>query len=172
MKHPLILCALIAALALTGCKTNEANYRAAYEVAKAKQSRNIDLDGSGDTSGLHGMDTPRPTTVQGVTLPMRTETISFTKDGGARQENILRYNIVVGRFRQIFNATQMRQRLMDSGYPQACIVNNRDKVYFVIAHSCATPAQAAEALAKVKADKNLRLTSPLPFVLEPAHLSR
>ena len=175
MKNPRTLLALIAiaaaAATFTGCKTNEANYRAAYEIAKNKQQANTGAD-PGTTLHNHGAE-PRPTALEGgVTLPLITEPIAFTRDGGATRESLQRYNVVVGRFRQIFNAKAMRGRLMEGGYPGACIVNNRDNLYFVIAATCATPAAAAEALAKVSADPALKLTAPLPFILQPAHLNR
>ncbi len=56
------------------------------------------------------------------TLPIRTEAIGYTDGGGASRETVRKYNIVVGQFKQVFNARQMRERLMAGGYPDAFIV--------------------------------------------------
>lgn len=161
MKKLYIVAAALAVIA-TGCKTNEANYRAAYEVAKSKQTQ-----GEGDeATRLQQYSLPREQTIDGVTLPVRTETVGYPADGGATRQNVKTYSVVVGQFRQIFNARQMRQRLMDNGYPDAVIVSNREPVYYVIARSCDTPAQAAEALAQIKADTSITLRAPLPYILK------
>ena len=68
----------------------------------------------------------------------------------------------------MFNARQMRQRLIDSGYESAMIVNTREPLYYVIAVTAATPEEALAAWQRVTADKNIVLRSPLPFILQPA----
>ncbi|MCI9607332.1 MAG: SPOR domain-containing protein [Muribaculaceae bacterium] len=159
----IFLAAIAVALLATGCKTNEANYRAAYEVAKNKQTQAEDGIGG---APVQRFEQPKPHTVDGVTLMMRSEPIAYPKDGGATRDNVKTYNVVVGQFRQIFNARQMRQRLMDNGYPDAMIVQNREPVYYVIALSCATPAEAAQAIERVKGDARIALRSPLPYILK------
>ncbi|MDE5688891.1 MAG: SPOR domain-containing protein [Paramuribaculum sp.] len=168
-KHLFFITVAASALALGGCKTTEANYKAAYEIAKQKQVENM----GGDTSAkLEQFALPKERTVDGVKLEMRTEAIGFPADGGASRAVIKRYNIVVGQFRQIFNARQMRERLIANGYEGACIVSTRNQVYYVVAASCATPKEAAEAVGSVKSDSRITLRAPLPFVLEPSYLAR
>lgn len=168
-KNIIILAAGASLLALGGCKTTEANYKAAYEIAKQKQVENM----GGDTSAkLEQFALPKERTVDGVKLEMRTEAIGFPADGGASRAVIKRYNVVVGQFRQIFNARQMRERLIANGYEGACIVSTRNQVYYVVAASCATAKEASEAIDGVKSDSRLTLRAPLPFVLEPSYLAR
>lgn len=163
------LIAAAAALLLTGCKTTEANYRAAYEIAKEKQLR-AEEDGSGVQ--LQQFEAPKETTVEGVKLDMLTEPVGFVADCGLTRQTIQKYNVVVGRFRQLFNAKQMRLRLKDAGYENAAFVSSRDAGYYVIAETCATPSDAAKGIERVKADTTLTLRAPLPFILRPAHLAR
>lgn len=170
MKTRLILTVAASALLMVSCKTNEANYRAAYEVAKAKSER-LDEDSTA-VKTVFAMSEPRPVTTAGVTLPMVTEPVAFTPDGGATRATVKRYCVIVGRFRQVFNARQMRKRLIAGGYEGAMIVNNRDGVYYVIAKSADTPAEASAALAEVKNDSALKLRGPLPLVLQPRHLAK
>ena len=165
----ILFVAAIAAVALTGCKTTEANYRAAYEIAKEKQQRAED---DGATAKLQTFADPKESIVDGIKLMMHTEPIGFITDGGVTRDDIQKYNVVVGRFRQIFNARQMRQRLIASGYEKACIVTTRDAGYYVIAESCATAAEAEKGLERVKSDTSKSLRTPLPYILRPAHLAR
>ena len=58
---------------------------------------------------------------------------------------------------------------MDNGYPEAMIVSNREPVYYVIARTCATAAEAAEALRRVSDDPSLSLRSPP--ALHPAKIT-
>ena len=111
-------------------------------------------------------------TQSGDTLMLLTEPVALTPEGGATHETLRRYNVVVGQFRQIFNAKAMLARLREGAYPDAIILNTRLPLYYVITNSVATQEEAVKALRNVEADTTLRLASPLPFVLRPAHLAR
>lgn len=166
---PRILLTLLAVLVLVGCKTTEANYRAAYETAAAHARESAGLD-----STIYGRIRSRATNsvlaVGADSLPLRTERIVYTKDEGATRQSLHRYNIVVGQFKQIFNARQMRQRLISEGYDSAMIVNTAEPLYYVISRSVATPEEAKEAFERVKTDPKLVLRDPMPFILRPAHM--
>ncbi len=105
-----VAAALTATLLTVSCKTSESNYRQAYEtaVAKNREASGVDstiyarIRNSAQTSDLiAGSDT----------LPMRTEYVGYTENGGASREMLKRYNVVVGQFKQKFNAREMRARL-------------------------------------------------------------
>lgn len=166
---PLSLMAL--AMMAVGCKTTESNYRQAYETAVAK---NRDSSGVDSTIYAKIRNSARTSDliVTGDTMPMRTEYIGYTEDGGASRETIGRYNVVVGQFKQVFNARQMRTRLQSSGYDSAFIIHTREPLYYVCTQACATPEEAEKAFVRVKDDKSIVLRDPLPFILRPAHLAR
>lgn len=171
MKKIFLFVAVVAAMALGACKTTEANYKAAYEAAKIQQRQSADID-----STIYGKVRHQGTMMQlsvgQDTLPIRTEAIGYTDGGGASRETVRKYNIVVGQFKQVFNARQMRERLMAGGYPDAFIVHTREPLYYVVTQTVDTPEEALAAYDKVKTDKNIVLRDPLPFVLRPAHLAR
>ena len=171
MKNIFLFVAVVAAMALGACKTTEANYKAAYEAAKIQQRQSADID-----STIYGKVRRQGTMMQlsvgQDTLPIRTEAIGYTDGGGASRETVRKYNIVVGQFKQVFNARQMRERLMAGGYPDAFIVHTREPLYYVVTQTVDTPEEALAAYDKVKTDKNIVLRDPLPFVLRPAHLAR
>lgn len=162
MKKILFISCVISAFALAGCKTTEANYRSAYEITKAKQTEAA----GGDTpSPLLSGAQPRDITVDGIEVTSVTERVRQVPIDGAPAATVRRYNVVAGRFHQIFNAKAMRQRLADNGYPNAAVAENRDKLYYVIASSFAEMAPAAEALKALAADSRLSLKQPFPFIL-------
>lgn len=163
-----LLIAAIAALSAVSCKTTEENYRKAYEAAAQQQREATGLD-----STIYGRIRNQAVTswlaVGNDSLPVRREYIGYTDGGGASRENIRRYNVVVGQFKQVFNAKQMRQRLIDGGYEGAMIVHTREPLYYVVAASVPTPEEARVEWQRVTADRSLVLKSPLPFILTPAN---
>ena len=171
MKKIFLFVAVVAAMALGACKTTEANYKAAYEAAKIQQRQSADIDAT-IYGKVRRQGTMMQLSVGQDTLPIRTEAIGYTDGGGASRETVRKYNIVVGQFKQVFNARQMRERLMAGGYPDAFIVHTREPLYYVVTQTVDTPEEALAAYDKVKTDKNIVLRDPLPFVLRPAHLAR
>ncbi len=168
MKHlHLLLAVIVLALSFAACKTTEANYRAAYDSAKRQQQESTGLD-----STIYGRIRNQAATSKLVvgtdSLPLKREYVGYTEDGGSSRENLLRYNVVVGQFKQVFNARQMRQRLIDGGYAGAMIVNTREPLYYVVALSVSTPEEALAAWQRVTSDPSIVLRSPLPFILQPA----
>jgi len=172
MKH-LLSFSIITLLILIGssaCKPTESNYRSAYLAAKEMQ-----LTGDSLTDvQLLNQQRPRPVVFGSDTLPMRTEYIGYTKDGGADSDKtvVKRYCVVVGKFKQVFNARSMRQRLMQSGYHRALVLHNQLKDYYVIANTTADPHIARLMLDSVLADPGLTLKPPYPYILRPGHLAR
>lgn len=170
MRMLSVAVALMALLAV-GCKTTEANYKQAYQtaVAKNRESSGVDstiyarIRNSAQTADLvAGTDT----------MPMRTEFIGYTEDGGASRDMLKRYNVVVGQFKQVFNARQMRARLQAGGYDSTFIIHTREPLYYVCTATFETPVEAASEFKRVKSDRSMVLKSPLPFILRPAHLAR
>jgi len=164
--------AVIIVLLAAGCKTNEANYRQAYETAVNKNRHSSGADSTIYANMHDNKERMSDLVVDGDSLPMRTEYIGYTDEGGASRETVKKFNVVVGRFRQVFNAREMRARLIASGYSDAFIVNTREPLYYVCTATCPTAEEAAVELWRVKNDKSIVLRPPLPFILRPGHLAR
>lgn len=157
--------AVLLAAAFTGCKTTEANYRSAYEIARQKQE-SADAADPDMMPELNRYNRPQAEiTASGDTLMTRTEPVRYEKADGASDSTVMRLNIVVGQFHQIFNARAMRKRLIEAGYPGACVVRTLGDVYYVIAGATDSESEAAALLRRVRADSSMRLREPLPFVL-------
>lgn len=163
--------ALAALMALGACKPNESAYKSAYESAIAKRDAEGGVEGT-VYNRYREMAKPSEIALGTDTLPVITEFIGFTENGGASRETTGRYNVVVGRFKQVFNARQMRERLQANGYPEAFILHTREPLYYVATATCSTAQEALEQLRRVEADSSLVLRAPLPFVLQPAHMAR
>ncbi|MDE6377341.1 MAG: SPOR domain-containing protein [Duncaniella sp.] len=163
----LLLAVIVAFVALAACKTTEANYRTAYDSAKRQQQESTGLD-STIYGRIRSQAANSKLVVGADSLPLKREYVGYTPEGGSSRENLLRYNVVVGQFKQVFNARQMRERLIAAGYDGAMIVNTREPLYYVVALSVSTPEEALAAWQRVTSDHSLVLRSPLPFILQPA----
>lgn len=170
-RHTLtaVLTALAALIAVTGCKTSEANYRAAYEKAVAQRDNSTELDST--IYGRHRRSlTTREAVVDGDTIQYKSQHVRVTEQGGGIRENLRRYSVVVGQFKTLFNAKSMRERLVDAGYPATFVVETAEPYYYVVLSSHDNLQQAADALEKVRADRKfpISMREPLPFVLQAA----
>lgn len=170
MKQKLLLLFALL-LGLVSCKTTEANYRAAYTQAVAHNRAASGVD-STIYSRIRNSANTSVLVVETDTLPMRTEFIGYTDGGGASRDNVKMYNVVVAQFKQLFNAKQMRERLIAAGYPNTIILHTREPLYYVVTATLPTPAEARTEFKKVQADKHVYLKQPCPFILRPAHLGR
>lgn len=156
-------------LTFTSCKTSEANYKAAYETAKARQQGTSPTEGTIYNRFRDRAETSAVVSQTGDTVAIRVEAIGFPADGGATRDDMLKYNVVTGGFKQIFNAKAMRDRLIGLGY-KAFIVNTAEPLYYVVAATAPTVEEISVELKKVGDDKSLMLRSPYPYVLQPKHI--
>lgn len=170
-KILLIISVIVVVFAITSCKTTEENYRSAYELAKEKKTETGD---SLITSQLRSSTLPKPMAFGSDTLPVRTIYVSSYNDSqGQVPKGVLKkYLIVVGQFKQIFNAGSMATRLSSNGYNGAFVVFDRQKEYYVVAAAVDDSAEAAQLINRVKGDKNVVVRTPYPYVLRPTQLTR
>lgn len=155
----------IASVAFASCKTTEANYRAAYEktIAARDSSDSIDDTIYGKVRRSGGTHTVE--TASGK-VEVKTCMVKITADGGGVPENLRRYNVVAGQFKQRFNAVSLRNRLADSSYPGAFVVETAEPYYYIVVGSYATADEAAKALEAVKAAGEKSIRPPCPFILD------
>ncbi len=156
---------------LAGCRPSEKHYRAVYESTLARRDsvRAVEQTIYGKYRNRVGQTMM---TVGPDTLWIATEPIGYTEGLGGNDSTVSRFNVVVGRFKQLFNAKEMRKRLLENGYPEAMVFQNREPLYYVIARTESSPVAALQALRDVEADTTLHMREPLPYILRPAHLAR
>lgn len=120
-------CTIIAALAMTSCKSSESSYKKAYEKAKAQEM-----------SSTQQVET-EPVAV----TPVVTPTPQNTDKSGLREEklNVMNggtlkaFNVVCGSFSKIDNANNLRNTLVSKGYAAQVAQNPETGMYRVIASS-------------------------------------
>lgn len=167
MRKIMIYLAAAALLgSLGGCRTTEANYREAYEKAIAGRDSSLAVDSTIYGGVRRQMQMAPVTLADGSSVEVWRQHVRVAPDCGALNENLHRYNVVVGRFKQIFNARSMRNRLVDSGtLPQCMVVETSEPFYYVVAASFRQVDSAAAFLKALPADLP-PMRPPLPFILD------
>ena len=161
----ILLLTLFTSMVFASCKTTEANYKAAYEKTIAARDSSESID---DT--IYGKERRQKNTntVESAhgNVEVTTQLVKVTKDGGGTPENLRRYNVVAGQFKQQFNAISLRNRLADNGYPGAFVVETAEPYYYIVTGSYATIDEAVDALNKLRAAPPQGVREPCPFILD------
>ncbi len=164
MKHLLSISIIIAAI-LASCKTTEANYRAAYEKAVAGRDSLTAIEQTIYGAHRRNMES-KELALGGDTVELRIKRVKVTEGGGGINEWLKPYSVVVGQFKQEFNAKSMRERLADSGYPRTFVVETGEPYYYVVLSSHTSAEEAIAAIKSIPEDFPIRFKPPLPFVLK------
>ncbi len=161
MKKYLVLIA-IAAMSLTGCKTTEANYRAAYETAKEKKASGLGTDVD---SAMAKEEQAHETKVGDVTLPVLNTRLYAVAAEGANAVTPKAYSVGVAKFKQIFNARSLCSRLRDGGFDGAFVAMDREKNYYVLTGTTADADEAAKLLSETEGSEVFKAKPPFPAVI-------
>ncbi len=188
-KHHLTIlaCAIsLAASISTGCKPSEKHYREAYETTiKARHTGEDEYLDSVARAAMQTGGRPVVTHIGDSTLQYRIEWIRPAVDKtsasaaqpkttpthatpGRPSPSAKPYCIIVGQFKQRFNAREMCTRLQGYGYAHAMVFQSSEPRYFVAADTVSSPEAALRQLDSIKADKRLLLKAPFPTVIQPA----
>lgn len=166
-KSPLLIFMALGALALGACHTTEANYRAAYDVAKARATeenpeRMIDPEVQ---AKLDRAEKRRHTIyiVGNDTLDVTTRFFVREDSAGAP---IPEFMVAVHGFEQRFNALAMMKRLRANGFPEAFVARTSNPTYYVIAGASDSIASVPALIRKAKEETSaLGLAPGYPVVL-------
>lgn len=145
------------------CKTSEANYRAAYDkTVAARESEDSDETIYGGASRrldqkimISGNDT----------IPVNIKMVSVVAEKGAKAPELNKFMVVVGQFKQKFNAMSLCKRLVDAGYSGAAVVQTSEPYYYVVASSFEKVSDADAAMTDLKKKAPVAMKDPLPFIL-------
>lgn len=146
------------------CRTTEANYREAYERTLEARRNAAAIDSTVYGEVRRQMDARVVELPDGRKVEVMSQAVRVSENGGGLNENLHRYNVVVGRFKQFFNANSLRQRIGDSILPGTFVVETSEPYYYVVAGSYDTVTQAKDALDALS--ESLPLKAPLPFILD------
>ncbi len=157
--------ALFAIGMVCSCKTSEANYRAAYEKAVAARDSSDRLEET-IYGKMRKQGATRTVDTGAGEAEVKTMPVKVTEGGGGENENLRRYNVVAGQFKQKFNALSLRDRLAGDGYPDAFVVETAEPYYYICVGSYSGLEEAANALVSLR-DANLKgVKEPCPFILD------
>ena len=149
-----VIAALIGSVAFTGCKTTEANYAKAYQIAKEKRDAALTDE---EITGMKREEAIPKTVYRGDSIPLRGMYVRHVE--GAKPQQ---YTVVAATFKQLFNSRSVMSRLKDSGSWPAPL---RDKRYYVGAATYNSLDSAVAALHTLRAASPVALSSPCPFIL-------
>lgn len=155
------IAAIAAAATFTSCKSSEANYRAAYDTTIARQREKEGID-STTYARIEAERTANTAVVEGDSVRMVADRVSIV-DGTAA--DLKPFGVVVGEYKQLFNARSFRNRLQAKGHP-ACVAKNSQSTYYVIARSFDTAPEAAAYLDTAATSLGIRLPIPKPWILK------
>lgn len=150
-------------LSAASCKTTEENYKAAYDIAVKKQESGAGRDVSSYISRERRLNEYKQVGTDSVRIVI--EHVSIV-DGPVN--NAKKYGVVVGEFKQVFNARSYRDRINNAeNTPEtpAFVVMNAMKQYFVIYRSFDTKTGAA-AFMKNKGNFKINTQTDEVWILE------
>ena len=166
MRKLLILLLLLGAMC--ACKTTEANYRAAYEKAIAGRDSADAIENTIYGRERRQVGFSYVVAPDGDTVAVKKQLVRITEGGGGIRENLKPYCVVVGQFKQKFNAVSMRDRLaIEQGIlPGAFVVETGEPYFYVVGASFSSLAEATACLKRITGEKAIPFRSPLPFILQ------
>lgn len=161
MKY--ILVVFIICASLVSCKTSEANYRAAYEkTVAAKDAENAD-------ETIYGGSRRKPSQsfmMNGTdTVFVNVKMVSPLVSEGEEKPEMRKLMVVVGQFKQKFNALSLRDRVAANGYPEAFVVQTSEPYYYIVAQSFDDVSSALAALDEIRKKAPVVMKDPVPFIL-------
>lgn len=166
MKHlAYILGATLAAAALftaTSCRTTEANYRNAYNTAIEKQNQPFSAEELQEMAAEEAI--PR-TLFRGDSIPLKGMYVKTIKSDTTLTPT-RKYNVVVARFRQRFNAQSLLNRFSEVGYTNGRLLLDSDQNYYVTPYTTDTLANAIDTWRTLSTTSPLPLRPPFPYILQ------
>ncbi len=150
-------------LSAASCKTTEENYKAAYDIAVKKQESGAGRDVSSYISRERRLNEYKQVGTDSVRIVI--EHVSVV-DGPVN--NAEKYGVVVGEFKQVFNARSYRDRINNaenSLETPAFVVMNAMKQYYVIYRSFDTKT-GATAFMKNKGNFKINTQTDEVWILE------
>lgn len=141
--------ALVAAFAMSSCKSGESAYKKAYEKAQAQQNAGTTVTPVNNAAEQNNQVSVTPVqTVTPVTdysnVTVRTEDVTVVNGSGLKA-----YSVVVGSFGVQANATALQKKLSGQGY-QAQVVKSPSNMYRVILSTHNDKVSAAQSRDKVR----------------------
>lgn len=151
---------------LTSCKPTEKNYREAYQKAVADNDREVTDFENTIYNRYRSQARDVAMKVGNDTVNTRMIRVKVTPEGGGINEWLHKYSVVVGEFKQRFNANSLRSRYVDEGYPRAFLVENAEPYYYVLVGSSDNLKDMVALCDSVARTSKLPLKAGFPYILQ------
>lgn len=150
---------------LTGCKTTEANYKAAYDQAVAKR----DAEDNGMDGTIYDAARRRATTstvaLSEGTMQVKRERVKLQQPQQPNQRPD-DYYVLLGQFKQLFNAKSLCQRVREAGYAKAVILMTAEPLYY-IGVPADSPDQLKALMDAINERQPVATKAPYPLAFQP-----
>ncbi len=156
-----IIVAIVAAVSFNSCKTSEKNYKAAYDITMHKKKAMEEVD-SVTYSKILAEKKQATAIVDGDSVRLITEYVNIVDDSPSLMK---KYNVIVGEYKQIFNARSFRDRLKAEKKP-AYVVMDAKRVYYVVAQGFDTSDEAAKFLHDIHKTVKMHIPIENPWILK------
>lgn len=164
---PLLTAAAFLSVMFCGCKPSEKNYREAYEKAVADNDRGVtDFDNTIYNRYRAQTHTAEAALPDGTKVPVHIARVKVTPDGGGIPEWYRTYSVVVGEFKQLFNARSLQQRYVDAGYPRTFLLENAEPYYYIVVNSSDNLSQMSAVADSLRASSPVPLKEGFPYILQ------
>ncbi len=160
-----LLLPLLLLVGLAGCRTTEANYRAAYEKAKAHRDSWNGIDGT-VYDAVRRESRQSVIKIDGREIPVLTVVVKPVDGQGI--DTLSRRYVAVGQFKQLFNARSLCKRFRDAGYESACMLVTAEPLYYVAIPAPDSDVRLAAEFDRLQSAPPVALSEPYPQVLIPA----
>lgn len=151
----------MAALTMTGCHSNEQNYREAYEKAAERRKTGV---GAEEYAKIEAERQRYTHVINGDSVRMVYINANVAIDSTDVAHD---YNVVIATFTQRINAKSYRDRLREEcGFKGSYVLyGGPDKQYFVVLQGYDTSGEAAAMLHSLEQKVCLKILEPLPWIL-------
>ncbi len=154
-------------VACVGCKTSEKNYREAYQKAVADNDRGVtDFDNTIYSRYRNQTRDAEAALPDGSKVAVRIARVKVTPDGGGIPEWYKGYSVVVGEFKQLFNARSLQKRFVDAGFPRTFLLENAEPYYYIVIDSSNNLAQMSALADSLRSASPVPLKDGFPYILQ------
>lgn len=153
--------AMMLCIAMASCHSTEANYKQAYDKAMAKHKEGV---GTEAYEKIQAERVKYTHVINGDSVRMVRIYANVADDTATVGR---RYNVIVGEFKQMFNAQSYRNRLkQEEGFPSYLLYGGPEKKYYVAIKGFDEKDVAAAFLKDLDKKVKMQILEPLPWILE------
>lgn len=153
--------AAIVLMSLTGCHSNEQNYKVAYDKAMEKYRDGV---GTEAYERILAEKTAPNTIVNGDSIRLVPMYVNVTDDDASV---LMPYSVIVAQFKQKFNAITMRDRLRkEEGFKSYVLFGGQDKKYYVVVKGFEELDVATAFVKTIDHSVKIKILEPRVWILE------